>query len=199
MADSMVESTYWWGVRLRHAVLAVSNCVGHDGTSYAVLKHVEVEFWCGTCRCETGTQCSVHRVNVKAAHFGARMLKRRPPEGGGHAKQNRNMAFSGGVMCLEEGKKDHTVQSSCKICLFSSPQPAFPFSKPGYGVTILLYLHVTLHSHQFPPLSSGHTNIILSMNQTFLTGPLTGPLTGLNGRKYLRFLQSTQPDDILTL
>ncbi len=25
-------------------VLAVSNCVRHDGTSYTVLKHVEVEF-----------------------------------------------------------------------------------------------------------------------------------------------------------
>ncbi len=25
-------------------VLTVSNCVGHDGTSYSVLKHVEVEF-----------------------------------------------------------------------------------------------------------------------------------------------------------
>ncbi len=36
-------------------VLAVSNCVDHDDTSYAVLKHVEVEFWCGTCRCDTWT------------------------------------------------------------------------------------------------------------------------------------------------
>ncbi len=34
------------------------------------------------CRCDPGTQCWVHWVNVKAAHFGARMLKRRPPGGG---------------------------------------------------------------------------------------------------------------------
>ncbi len=27
-----------------YTVVAVCNCVGHDGTSYAVLKHVEVEF-----------------------------------------------------------------------------------------------------------------------------------------------------------
>ncbi len=39
-----------------------------------VLKRVEVEFWCGMCRCDIGTQCWVHRVNVKDAHFGARMF-----------------------------------------------------------------------------------------------------------------------------
>ncbi len=27
-----------------HMYMAVNNCVGHDGTSYTVLKHVEVEF-----------------------------------------------------------------------------------------------------------------------------------------------------------
>ncbi len=65
--------------RRLYSVLAVSNCVGHDGTSYTVLKRVEVEFWCGTCRCETETQCWLHRVNVTAAHFGARMHKRKLP------------------------------------------------------------------------------------------------------------------------
>ncbi len=64
-------------------VLAVSNGVEHESTSYAVLKYVEVEFWCGTCRCDTGTQCWGHRVNIKAAHFGARMLKRKTIRGGG--------------------------------------------------------------------------------------------------------------------
>ncbi len=68
-------------------VLAVSNCVGHDGTSYAVLKHIEVEFGRGTSSCDTGTQCSVHWINVKTAHFGAKMLKRNPP--GGWAMPNR--------------------------------------------------------------------------------------------------------------
>ncbi len=29
---------------MKYTVLAVSNCVRHDGTSYAVLKQVEVEF-----------------------------------------------------------------------------------------------------------------------------------------------------------
>ncbi len=31
-------------IRHPHTVLAVSNCIKHDGTSYAVLKHVEAEF-----------------------------------------------------------------------------------------------------------------------------------------------------------
>ncbi len=60
-----------------YAVSAVSNCIGHDDASYAVLKHVEVEFWRGSCRCDTGTQCSVHSVIVKDAHFRARVLKRK--------------------------------------------------------------------------------------------------------------------------
>ncbi len=30
--------------KVKHTVLAISNCVGHDSTSYAVLKYVEVEF-----------------------------------------------------------------------------------------------------------------------------------------------------------
>ncbi len=63
-------------------VLAISNCVRHDGTSYAVLKCVEAESWCGTSRCDTGTQCWVHGVNVEAAHFGARVLKRETTRGG---------------------------------------------------------------------------------------------------------------------
>ncbi len=56
--------------------MAVSNCVGHDGTTDAVLKRVEVEFRCGTYWCDIGTQCWVHRFNVEGAHFGARVLKR---------------------------------------------------------------------------------------------------------------------------
>ncbi len=34
----------WPTVDMSSTVLAVSNCVGHDGTPYAVLKHVEAEF-----------------------------------------------------------------------------------------------------------------------------------------------------------
>ncbi len=45
----------------QYTVLAISNCVRLDGTSYAVLKHVEVEFQCGPCSCDTGTQSSAHR------------------------------------------------------------------------------------------------------------------------------------------
>ncbi len=37
----------------RHIVLAVSNCFKRDITSCAALKHLEVEFWCGTCRWDT--------------------------------------------------------------------------------------------------------------------------------------------------
>ena len=46
-------------------VLAVSNCVGHEGTSYTVLKHVEVEYWCGTWSCDTGTQCWVQWLTLR--------------------------------------------------------------------------------------------------------------------------------------
>ncbi len=77
-------------------VLAMSKCVKHDEAWNTVLKHVDVEFWCGTRRCDAGTQCWVFKVNVKAVHFGARMLKRRPPGGGGHAKQDWKVAFWGG-------------------------------------------------------------------------------------------------------
>ncbi len=42
-------------------VLAVSKCVKHDKTWNTVLKHVEVEFWCGLRRCDTGTQCWVQK------------------------------------------------------------------------------------------------------------------------------------------
>ena len=81
--------------RWMYTVQAVSNCVGHDGTSYAVLKRVEVEFWCGTCRFETGTQCSVRRVNVEAAHFGARVLKKKPPGGGAMPNRRENRLLQG--------------------------------------------------------------------------------------------------------
>ncbi len=50
-------------------VLAVSKCVKHDEIWNTVPKHVEAEFWCGTRRCDTGTQCWVHWVNVKAWKF----------------------------------------------------------------------------------------------------------------------------------
>ena len=78
-----------------YTVLAVSNCVGHDSTSYTELKHVEVEFWCGTCSCDTGTWCWVHRVNVMAAHFGARMLKRMAPGGGAMPNRTEIWLFQG--------------------------------------------------------------------------------------------------------
>ncbi len=78
-----------------NTVLAVSNCVGHDSTSYAVLKCVEMGFWCGTCRCDTGTQSWVHRGNVKADNFGARILKRKPPGGGAMPKRREIWLFEG--------------------------------------------------------------------------------------------------------
>ena len=53
---------------ITYTVLAVSNCVEHDGTSYAVLKCVEVELWCGTCTCDTETQRWVHWVNVNVVN-----------------------------------------------------------------------------------------------------------------------------------
>ncbi len=81
--------------RRSNTVLAVSNCVGHDGTSYVVLKHVEVEFWCGTSSCDTGTQCWVHRSMSRLSILVLECSKGSHLEGG-HAKQNRNLAFSGG-------------------------------------------------------------------------------------------------------
>ncbi len=76
-----------------HTVLAVSKCVKHGETWNTVLKHVGVKIWCGTCRCDTGRQCWVHWVNVKAAQFGARMLKRRPPGGGGACQKRLKSGF----------------------------------------------------------------------------------------------------------
>ncbi len=76
-----------------YTVLAVSTCVRHDSTTYAVLIHVEVEFGHGMCSCDTGTQCWVHKFNVEAAHFGARMPKRRPPERGEARQTEQKYGF----------------------------------------------------------------------------------------------------------
>ncbi len=78
-----------------YTVLAVSNCVGHDGTSYAVLKRVEVEFCCGMCRCNTGTQCWVHGVNFKAAHLVLECSKGSHLEGGGMPNRREIWLFQG--------------------------------------------------------------------------------------------------------
>ncbi len=60
-----------------NTVPAVSKCIEHDETWNAT-EECWSENRCGTCRCDTGTQCWVQWVSVKTAHFGARMLKRRP-------------------------------------------------------------------------------------------------------------------------
>ncbi len=52
----------------------VSNCIEHDITSYVVLKLVEVEFQCGTCRYDICAQCWVHRFNAEAVQLGARVM-----------------------------------------------------------------------------------------------------------------------------
>ncbi len=52
------DSDLTWA-QVTNTVLAISNCISHDSTCYTVLKHVEVEFWCGICRCDPGTQCWV--------------------------------------------------------------------------------------------------------------------------------------------
>ncbi len=76
-------------------VLAVNNCIRHDSTSYTVLKCVEAEFGCGMCRCDTGTQCWVHKFNVEAAHFGPRVLKRKPPGEGATPNRTEIWLFEG--------------------------------------------------------------------------------------------------------
>ncbi len=91
-----VSAKTWFISSLQtYTVLAVSKCVKHDETWNTVLKHVGVKIWCGTCKCDTGTQCWVHWVNVKAAHFGARMLKRRPPGGGPMPNRTEKWLFEG--------------------------------------------------------------------------------------------------------
>ncbi len=85
----------WGGKYGPHCtILAVSDCIEHAITSYAALKRVEVKFGCATNRCDPWTQCWVHRFNVKAAHFGARVLKRRSPAEGGDVFQNQEMIIS---------------------------------------------------------------------------------------------------------
>ncbi len=51
--------------------------------------------WGGMCRCDPGTQCWVNRVNVEAAHFGARVLKRKPPGEGAMPKRRESCFFRG--------------------------------------------------------------------------------------------------------
>ncbi len=123
-----------------HTVPAVSNCVEHDGTSYAVLKRVEVEFWCGTCTCDPGTQRSVRRVNVEAAHFGARMLKREPT--GGETMPNRREIWLFQGINVDEmakiliGKTRPTISTGSH-----SPGPPAPWAsmqKPRVRVERLL-------------------------------------------------------------
>ncbi len=82
-----------WDRVYLHMGFIYSHCVGHDGTCYAVLKRVQVQFGRGRWRCDPGTQCSVHRVKVQAAHFGARMLKREKTGEG--AMPNRIWLFQG--------------------------------------------------------------------------------------------------------
>ncbi len=101
-------------VRFCHTVLAVSNCIKHDSTSYTVLKHVAVEFGHGMCSCDTGTQCWVNKFNVEAAHFGVRMLKRRPPGGG--ALPNRTEIW------LLEGVKVDEIGWNCHGTIWTQRQ-----------------------------------------------------------------------------
>ncbi len=79
------------------------------------------------CRCDTGAQCWVHRVNVKAAHFGARMLERKTT-GGGHAKQDRNLALLGGKCwwnCLKFSCKNLNPKADISSGILS-PEPLAP-------------------------------------------------------------------------
>ena len=76
-------------------VLGVKISHGHDYTPCATLGHFEMEFWCGTHRYDTQTQCWVQSFIVRAAHFGARMLKRRPPREGGTPKRLKIWLFQG--------------------------------------------------------------------------------------------------------
>ncbi len=65
-------------VHLIRTVFSVSFLPEHDVTSYAytTLEHFHMEFWFGTCSCDTWAQCWGQRLDVQAAHFGARVLKR---------------------------------------------------------------------------------------------------------------------------
>ncbi len=74
-------------------VLGIKISHGHDYTSYAALGHFEMEFQCGTRRYDTQTQCWVEGFIVRAAHFGARMLKSRPPREGGTPKRLKIWLF----------------------------------------------------------------------------------------------------------
>ncbi len=80
---------------LTYTVLGVKISHRHDYTSCATLRHFEVEFWGGTCRYGTQVRCSVQRFIVKAAHFGARMLKVRPTREGGTPKRLKIWLFQG--------------------------------------------------------------------------------------------------------
>ncbi len=88
-------------IRLYCTVLGVKIFHTHDISSYAVLKHIEVEFSCGTHRYDL---VIVQRLDARAAHFGATVLKTRPTGQGRMPKfpEPGNLTFSGGGGNVDE-------------------------------------------------------------------------------------------------
>ena len=176
-------------------MLAVSNCVRLGGTSYAVLKHVEVEFWCGTCRCDTGTQCWVYRVNVKAAHFGARVLKRKSP-GEGAMPNRREIRLFQGVNMDEIGWNFHgriwTPRSTISTGIHSPGPLALWVSMqntlcPGWEVA--RFGEATKREQQGDNLT-GKQNVLMTIGTSrymFVSAIFT-PFAGAECRSLLHFL-----------
>ncbi len=61
-------------------------------TSHAILKRVDEELWRRMCKRDTWAPCWVQRFNVKVAHFGAPVLKKRLPGKGSTLKKRKKEA-----------------------------------------------------------------------------------------------------------
>ncbi len=107
-------------------VLGVKISHGHDCTSCATLGHFEVEFWCETCRYDTLVQHSVQGFIVRAAHFGARMLKVRPTGEGGMPKRLKNWLFQGANVDEMDWNFHRTIPAPWPIIFTEFHSPGSP-------------------------------------------------------------------------
>ncbi len=99
-----------------------------------------MEFWGGTCRYDTQAQCWVQSIIVRAAHFGARMLKRRPPGGGGTLNRLKIWLFQGANVDEMDWNFHRTIPAPWPIISTRLHSPGPPalcaiMQNPIYSIT----------------------------------------------------------------
>ncbi len=101
-ACTLSEGTSLIDNLLTYTVLGVKISHGYDYTSCTTLGHLEMEFWCGTCRYDTQAQWWV--LHCQGCPFWCHSAQKEATWRGRHAKQAENVAFSGGK-CWWNGLK----------------------------------------------------------------------------------------------